>query len=115
MFTDARNVLREIDSPRACVSSQSRDISYAAPDQPGRYDELHRAVLQVVSTGPAAQRYNERYGATAATRQEEMLADMYGDFMDDPNSCRGVPRLKAPLVERIYQGVDKRSTACTSG
>lgn len=108
MFTDAPHTFFvNIDSPRAWRKLLSHETFHTLRQtNPAVYDELHRAVLQVVSTGPAAQRYNERYGATAATRQEEMLADMYGDFMDDPKFLVEVFRAsKAPLVERIYQGV----------
>jgi hypothetical protein len=74
---------------------------------PAVYDELRRAMLQVVHTGPAAARYTRLYPkATGPERIEEMLADMHGDFMDDPKLWVEVFRASnRPFVERLYHSV----------
>jgi len=74
---------------------------------PAVYDELRRAMLQVVHTGPAAARYTRLHPkATGPERIEEMLADMHGDFMDDPKLWVEVFRASnRPFVERLYHSV----------
>jgi hypothetical protein len=96
------------DLTRGMRSLIGHEMTHALKrSNPRVYTDLLRAIAKTTRGRAAAERYVKRYGDQPTEIQiEEMVAEMRGDFMDDPRFWLEVFRAsKQPLVKKLAQAI----------